>query len=163
MKTPIRMILPLCVVALLAACGGGDAPPSDEAPRSDAPGAAAPGEAQTAGAFPPEPTGEVDEELAEEGEEQFQARGCVACHTVGEGRLVGPDLAGITERRTYTWAMSMITNPDSMLRTDSIARRLLSEYFTPMSNQGVTAEQARAIWEYLREEGSASDAGSDEQ
>lgn len=163
MKTPTRWLLPLLASALLVACGGGDGGPSDEAPPADAPGAAAPGAARTAGGFPPEPTGAVDEELAEEGEEQFQARGCVACHTVGEGRLVGPDLAGVTERRTYTWGMSMIINPDSMLRTDSIARRLLSEYFTPMSNQGVTPEQARAIWEYLREEGSASDGENDEQ
>lgn len=147
MKTPLRRVLPLFVTALLAACGGGDGGDSAEAAAGEAPEAAG-----TTAAWPAEPTGPVDEELAEAGEEQFEARGCVACHTVGEGRLVGPDLAGVTERRTYTWAMAMITNPDSMLRTDSIARRLLSEYFTPMSNQGVTPEQAQAIWEYLREE-----------
>lgn len=145
MKTPTRTFLPLVLAVLVAACGSGDAGGSDGSADTEA--------AETSGPWPAQPTGAVDEELAERGEEQFRVRGCVACHTIGEGRLVGPDLAGVTERRSYDWTMAMITNPDSMLRTDSIARQLLSEYFTPMSNQGVTPEQARAIWEHLREEG----------
>lgn len=104
-----------------------------------------------------EPTEPVDEDLAEEGERAFQARGCVACHTVGGGRLVGPDLAGVTGRRTFEWYYHMVTNPDSMLRDDLTARRLLAEYMTPMLDQNATPEEVRAMWEYLRHEGAGSD------
>ena len=98
-----------------------------------------------------EPSGAIDQELASQGEDLFTRRGCVACHKIGEGRLVGPDLAGVTDRRSFTWIYSIITNPDSMLRSDSTAQRLLGEYFTPMPNQKVQPEEARALYEYLRE------------
>jgi cytochrome c2 len=38
---------------------------------------------------------EPDQEL---GERLFTEKGCVACHTVGEGRLVGPDLQNLNVR-----------------------------------------------------------------
>lgn len=143
-----RWTTAVAAVALLAVgCGGGDG--------GDAAADGEPGAERTASTLPvEEPSGAIDEALAERGEELFRSRGCVACHTVGEGRRVGPDLEGITERRPFPWTYHMVTNPDSMLRNDSIARQLLSEYFTPMSDQNVTPEQFRAIYEYLREEGS---------
>lgn len=147
-------LVSLLSILLLAACGGGD---TSESPEASASGGQDASEAQASVSWPAEPTGPVDEELAERGEDLFQSSGCVACHRIGGGRLVGPDLAGVTERRSYDWTMAMITNPDSMLRRDSIAQALLEEYFTPMSNQGVTAEEARALWEYLRHESEESD------
>lgn len=137
---------------LLAGCGGG----GEAGGGGDA--AAAP--ADVPGIPVDRPTGAVDEQLAEEGEELFRTRGCVSCHTVGEGRRVGPDLLGVTERRTFEWTYHMVMNPDSMVNDDSIARRLLGEYFTPMSDQNVQPEQFRAIYEYLRSE-SGDDDGED--
>jgi len=67
---------------------------------------------------------------------------------------VGPDLSEVTERREFGWILSMIQNPDSMIRADSLARQLFAEYMTPMANQGITAEEARALYEYLRREDS---------
>ena len=142
----------LALVLLLAACGGGDG-------GSEAAGESArEGEAAAAAADIPvaEPTGPIDEQLAARGEQIFRTRGCVSCHTVGEGRRVGPDLQGITERRDFEWTYHMITNPDSMVRNDSIAKELLAEYFTPMSDQNVKADQFRAIYEYLRSESGGS-------
>ena len=154
MKIRLRLLPMVALMALLAACGGAESSGSAESADSAA---------AASGPWPPQPTGPVDAELAARGEQLFQAKGCVACHKIGGGRLVGPDLAGITERRTYGWTMAMITNPDSMLRTDSIAKRLLSEYFTPMSNQGVTPEESRALWEYFRAEGSGAGSTAEEQ
>jgi len=94
--------------------------------------------------------GPTDPALAEEGEELFQAKGCNACHKLGEGRLVGPDLVGVTGRREKQWIISMVMNPDSMVRADPIARRLLSEYYTPMQNVGVSRGEAEALYHYLR-------------
>ena len=142
--TMTRWAAVLTLGLLVAACGGAESGGSaaDEAPE------------ETASELPvQEPTGPVDRQLAQRGEELFRSRGCVACHTMGEGRRVGPDLVDVTERREFAWTYHMVVNPDSMLRNDSIARQLLSEYFTPMSDQNVTPEQFRAIYEYLRAEG----------
>lgn len=112
------------------------------------------------------PDGPVDTELAARGETLFTSRGCSACHTVGGGRLVGPDLAGVTERRSFGWTFHMVTNPDSMLQNDATARALLAEYFTPMTDVGITPEEFRALYEHLRaaEAGTASgDAGGDRE
>ena len=101
----------------------------------------------------PAPSGPVDHELADRGESLFRAKGCNGCHTIGGGRLTGPDLAGVTERREYGWALAMITKPDSMIKTDPTARQLFAEYMTPMLNMNITPDEARAIYEYLRGEG----------
>ncbi|MEN8143875.1 MAG: c-type cytochrome [Gemmatimonadota bacterium] len=97
-----------------------------------------------------EPTGPIDVELAAQGQELFQTRGCVLCHKVTEERLVGPGLAGITERRTFAWTYGMITNPDSMLAEDATAKELLGQYFTPMANQDIKDNEFRMLYEYMR-------------
>lgn len=137
------MITILVAIGLGACADGGDS------------GSASASGSESAGSEPPglpagEPSGAIDQELASQGEDLFTRRGCVACHKIGEGRLVGPDLAGVTDRRSFTWIYSMMTNPDSMLQSDSTAQRLLGEHFTPMPNQKVQPEEARALYEYLR-------------
>src|SRR5687768_2260572 len=49
------------------------------------------------------------------GEEVFTAKGCPACHKVGAGKLVGPDLKGVTQRRDEKWIAKMILRPDVMV------------------------------------------------
>ena len=91
----------------------------------------------------------ADPQQASRGQELFTLKGCNACHTVGSGRLIGPDLSGVTDRRTRGWILGMITNPDSMIRQDSIAHRLFGEYMTPMANQNLTRDEAGAVYQYL--------------
>lgn len=92
----------------------------------------------------------IDLDLATLGAELLKSKGCTACHTVGEGRLVGPDLGGVTERRSREFVVAMIVNPDSMLANDDDAKALLAEYFTPMPEQGVSNDEAVALFEYFR-------------
>ena len=39
----------------------------------------------------------------EPGEQLFQAS-CVVCHSIGDGTRIGPDLAGVTEKRSLAMA-----------------------------------------------------------
>ncbi len=80
--------------------------------------------------------------------EVFNAN-CVACHKM-ESRLVGPALAEVTERRSPEWIMNMILNPEGMLEQDTLTMALFNEYKSPMLNQHLSEEDARAILEYFR-------------
>lgn len=94
----------------------------------------------------------IDENLAAKGEKLWTKKGCNACHTIGKGKLVGPDLKGVTEKRKYKWLIAMIVNPDSMLKYDPIAKDLLKQYGVPMTDQNVSVEEAKAIIEYIKRE-----------
>ncbi len=96
----------------------------------------------------------INHELAEKGELAFKNKGCTACHTIGKGKLTGPDLAGVTQRRKLDWIENQILNPEEMLEKDPIAKELLATYLIKMPNQGVKPEEAQAIIMYLREQDS---------
>lgn len=70
----------------------------------------------------------VDEALAKKGKSLFVARGCNACHTIGKGKMAGPDLANVTDRRSLEWLNSWLKNPPAMMETDSTAKALVAEY-----------------------------------
>ena len=72
---------------------------------------------------------------------------CFACHSVGGGRKLGPDIAGVTRRRTDAWLTQWLKSPDKMLQTDADAKAMLKEANgIPMPNQGLSdAEIAQYI------------------
>lgn len=94
----------------------------------------------------------LDEELVAFGKETYSAKGCVACHTIGKGKLVGPDLLGVTERRDIDWLRKWMKNPDEMLKNDPIAMEMLKVHMVPMPNQGLTDKEVEALIEYMRYE-----------
>jgi len=54
---------------------------------------------------------------------------CGACHTLGEGDTIGPDLAGVTRGRDRAWLERFIKAPDRMLaQHDPIATALFAKY-----------------------------------
>jgi cytochrome c551/c552 len=92
----------------------------------------------------------VDEALAEKGEKLFQTKGCTACHAFGK-RVTGPDLAGVTMRRTAVWMENQILHPEKMVKEDPISHELFAQYALQMPNQKVQPEEAKAIIEYFKE------------
>jgi len=85
------------------------------------------------------------------GQEFFATKGCTACHKVGGGKLVGPDLKGVTARRSETWLKQMILRPDVMVKEDDVAKKLLAETFVPMPNQNVDPKaELPFIMSYLK-------------
>lgn len=93
---------------------------------------------------------EVDEELAQEGMKIFDMK-CGACHKM-EDRYVGPPLGSVMNARTPAFVMNMILNPEEMLQRHPIAQSLQAEYITPMPDQQLSREDARAVVEYLVQE-----------
>jgi len=92
---------------------------------------------------------EIDEQLAANGNEVFEAK-CTACHKI-EKRFIGPSPKGVLDRRTPEWVMNMILNPEEMVQQDFIAKFLLMEYNgSPMANQNLTEDEARSVLEYFR-------------
>ncbi|WP_297794506.1 cytochrome c [uncultured Eudoraea sp.] len=92
---------------------------------------------------------EIDQEMANKGKEVYDQM-CLACHRIGK-KFIGPAPNGILERRTPEWVMNMILNPEQMVKEDPLAKDLLVEFNgSPMANQGLTEDQARAIVEYFR-------------
>ncbi len=75
---------------------------------------------------------------------------CVACHSTGSDRLIGPGLAGITTRRDRAWVKRFIMQPDQVLDSnDPIAAELLQQYEVVMPNLGVTDAEAEALIAFL--------------
>jgi mono/diheme cytochrome c family protein len=59
---------------------------------------------------------------------QFFRTMCTTCHTVGGGRLVGPDLENVTSRKDRAWLIAFIQAPQAAIdRGDPYAVRLKQE------------------------------------
>ncbi len=88
---------------------------------------------------------------AQEGEKLFTQM-CTACHTIGKGRLIGPDLSGVTTRREESWLKRQIKEPDRMIaEKDPIVMELLKESNNvPMVPLGLTDTQVQSVVAYLK-------------
>jgi len=92
---------------------------------------------------------EIDQELVTKGRNIYEMK-CEMCHNM-EGRMVGPELGDVLERRSAEFVMNFILNPSGMVREHPEGQRLLQEYMTAMPYQNVKEDEARAIVEFLRD------------
>ena len=87
---------------------------------------------------------------AMQGKLDFESK-CLACHSVGQGRKLGPDLAGVTKRHDEAWLTRWLRSPEKMLESDPDAKALLKEYNNlPMPNQNLSEPEIRQYLEYFR-------------
>jgi len=91
---------------------------------------------------------------AEEGKTIFQAK-CSACHTVGGGKLVGPDLQGVTAQRDLQRIKDFILDPNAVFAAgDPTAAQLLKEYNNvKMPKLGLSNSEVEAVIAYLENPG----------
>lgn len=53
---------------------------------------------------------------------------CASCHTIGGGRLTGPDLKNVTQRKDRVWLVQWLQGPKSVLDSgDPYAQQMLQE------------------------------------
>jgi len=83
----------------------------------------------------------------------FRAR-CASCHRIGGGDDLGPDLAGVTQRRDRLWLARWIQEPDKMIaEKDPTALALLAKYNNlRMPNLGLTEVESSVLIQYLDDE-----------
>ncbi len=88
---------------------------------------------------------------AQDDAESYFQGSCVACHTIGGGQLVGPDLKGVSERQSREWLVKFIVDPTAVLASgDEYAQKILAESNgVPMSSLGVTESMANALLDYI--------------
>ena len=90
----------------------------------------------------------INDELAADGEKIFN-KTCYRCHKLDE-RFTGPPLRGVTAYRSPAYIMNMILNPEENIRRHAGVRALQKQYFTVMTNQDLSIDEARAVLEYLK-------------
>lgn len=90
----------------------------------------------------------INEKLAAGGEKIFN-KTCYRCHRLDE-RFTGPPLRGVTAFRSPAFIMNMILNPEENVRRHAVVRALQKQYYTVMTNQDLSIDEARAVLEYLR-------------
>jgi cytochrome c551/c552 len=142
-------LLLIAILALgIAGCGGGDHPPSGDAPAA---GSSLSDFELRHGIGPVTEElvlGELDPGMAERGQVVFEFN-CEACHLMDD-RFVGPALGDVLDRRSATFVMNMILNPEEMARDHPEGQKMLQEYPLIMPFQNISEDEARAIVEYLR-------------
>jgi nitrite reductase (NO-forming) len=86
---------------------------------------------------------------AMQGKLAFESK-CLACHSIGGGDKLGPDLYGVTKRRDDAWLVRWLKSPEQMLQTDATAKAMLEKHKVPMPNQGLDAGQIREFVAYFK-------------
>ncbi|MEO8386182.1 MAG: multicopper oxidase domain-containing protein [Betaproteobacteria bacterium] len=86
---------------------------------------------------------------AVKGKLAFESK-CLACHSVGQGKKLGPDVAGVTRRRSDQWLARWLKSPEEMLKTDADAKTMLKESNNvPMPNQNLSDAEIREYIKYF--------------
>ncbi len=82
---------------------------------------------------------------------------CSGCHTIGGGRLVGPDLQGVGERRSEAWIIKFVQHSQQLVAAGDPDAVAIFEKFNriPMPDWPLSDEEIRGIIGYIRGMGTA--------
>ena len=96
--------------------------------------------------------GQLQESWAQDTGEQLFQTTCFACHTIGGGRLVGPDLAGVHELRSQEWLEQFVKSSQTMIENgDPDAVAAAAEYpGIVMPDSVMSEQQIREVLEYIK-------------
>ncbi len=91
--------------------------------------------------------------------ESIFTKTCQVCHTIGKGRLVGPDLLDIENRRTEDWIISFVKSSQDMVKNnDPEAIALFNEYNKMvMPDQNLSNKEIKDVLLFIREQSLAGD------
>jgi nitrite reductase (NO-forming) len=87
--------------------------------------------------------------VAVKGKLSFESK-CLACHSIGGGDKLGPNIYGVSKRRSDAWLARWLKSPDEMLRADADAKKLLDKYKVPMPDQHLSEGEIREFIAYFK-------------
>ncbi len=147
-----KLLLLAAFSALLFACGGAqqeDKQSENSETTESKPEAAAP--VDGVGKFKDvQIPATLDAAMAEKGKSVYEVK-CSSCHKLTDERLVGPGWKDVTKRNTAAWIMNFTTNVDEMLNTDPKAQAQLEICLVRMPNQNLSDDDARHVYEFMRQ------------
>lgn len=79
---------------------------------------------------------------------------CQACHSIGKGRLVGPDLKDVQSRRNENWIISFVKSSQGMVKSgDADAVAIFNEYNkTIMPDQNLSDSEIKDVLSYIQQQ-----------
>lgn len=82
--------------------------------------------------------------------DQFR-QSCASCHTIGGGRLVGPDLKNVLQRKDQAWLTNFVQNPRAVIDAgDPYAVQLQRDaQGVVMPTLGLNAAQVQAVLAFI--------------
>lgn len=92
--------------------------------------------------------------FAQDDAEKIFQETCVACHTIGKGKLIGPDLANIQNRHPEDWLIKFIKSSQTVINSgDKYADSLFKAYNQiPMPDHPKLSDgQIKALLAYISE------------
>lgn len=89
---------------------------------------------------------------ADEGSTIFATK-CAACHTIGKGKTVGPDLKGITTTESPDFLAKWVAAPSALIKAgDPTAVRLVKQYPLQMPDLGLAPGDVSAVLAYIAQQ-----------
>jgi cytochrome c oxidase cbb3-type subunit III len=80
---------------------------------------------------------------------------CATCHSIGSGNLVGPDLKGVTEKRSEEWLVRFIKSSQEMIKAgDEEATAVFNQFGKiPMpDHMHFSDDEVKSIVAYIKDE-----------
>ena len=88
---------------------------------------------------------------AQEGEQLFRSN-CASCHSVGKGKLVGPDLQDIHSKRDEQWLQKWVKSSQSLVKAgDELAIKVFNDNNkVPMPDVFINDDQIKTVLSYIK-------------
>lgn len=97
--------------------------------------------------------------FADEGEKLFKGN-CAVCHTVGKGKLVGPDLKNIGQKHEEAWLLKWIKSSQELVKAgDQKAVQIFNDNGNvPMPDATINEEEIKAVLAFIKNKSEAPEA-----
>lgn len=96
--------------------------------------------------------------LAQKTGEQIFKETCTACHTIGKGKLVGPDLANVQNRHSEEWIRNFVKSSQTVIKSGDRYADSLFKAFNQMpmpDHPNLTDDEIKGLIAYISAQGSA--------
>lgn len=104
----------------------------------------------------------VSSAFAQDGESTFK-QNCAMCHSVGNGRVVGPDLKDVDKKRKLEWILQFVKGSQDFIKSgDADAKAIFDQFQIVMPNQNLSDEQIKSVVAYIASKSAESEMASKE-